>query len=153
MSALDSNWEHKHAMEVAKRAILATRRDENVEGFFCCCYFFFWFLNRSSHVNTILLRDDYVFLFLSKEFSSQIFRQPWIKEVTEAFVSLVIVHLIINQSTHSFFFSFNFLQFLNIFSNVLPACKISKLYKINQTKWSILKTIDLFTISRRWGLF
>mgnify|MGYP000138015551 CR=1 FL=1 len=65
-------------MEVAKRVILAARQDENVEGFlfFVVVFFLFWFLNQSSHVNTILLRDDYVFLFLSKEFSSQIFRQP-----------------------------------------------------------------------------
>ena len=151
MSALDSNWEHKHAMEVAKRTILATRQDENEEGFFDCCSSLFCFKNRANYVNTILLHDDYVFLFLSKEFSSQIFRQPWTKEVTEAFASLVIVHLIINQSTHSFFF-FQFLAISEYFLK-FAACKISKLYKINQTKWSILKTIDLFTISRCWGLF
>ena len=150
MSALDSNWEHKHAMEVAKRAILATRQDENVEGFFCCCSFFV-LVFKPIQPCQYNIAGCWLRIFISKEFSSQIFRQPWIKEVTEAFASLVIVHLIINQSTHSFFF-FQFLAISEYFLK-FAACKIAILYKINQTKWSILKTIDLFTISRCWGLF
>ena len=81
MSVLDSSSEHKQAMEVAKRVILATRQDENVEVFF---FLFFYF----------------VLFFKSISFESKL----KLKEVTEAFASLVIVHLIINQSTHFLFF-------------------------------------------------